>query len=194
MLVGKYVNTVQANVAYCVDLIHWSSLLYVLHHIVQKRRERKKHNPQKICKHLEIASLCWSSNIKWTHYRSDCVSIYQSVSVCLHVSTWELLDGFWWNFVMYSAIFLKQIGSRMHSYPKFSQREGGMLYWCQEKKVLECHSSLCPSGKEFLEQRSGTFHHKNTLGYVHYAIENYHTFEIVNFLITNTNIDSSGTT
>jgi hypothetical protein len=69
---------------------------------------------------------------------------------------------------MSSAIFLKKIGSGMHSDSKFGWRGGGVSYIdAREKKIPEHHSSLCPSEKELFEQHSGLFCHKNILAYEH---------------------------
>jgi hypothetical protein len=61
--------------------------------------------------------------------------------------------------IMGSAVFLKKIGSGMHSDTKFGP--GGIILM-PGKKVLERRSGLCPSEKELLEQHSGMSHHKNT--------------------------------
>jgi hypothetical protein len=51
--------------------------------------------------------------------------------------------------LLLSAIFLNNIGSRMHSDQKFSRGGGGVSYIDARKENV-------------LEQRSGSFHHKNT--------------------------------
>jgi hypothetical protein len=66
------------------------------------------------------------------------------------------------GFILSSAIFLKKIGSRMHSDLKFSRRGGGVSYInAREKKILERYSGLRPL-KELPEQCSSKFSNKNT--------------------------------
>lgn len=53
----------------------------------------------------------------------------------------------------------------MQSDQKLGQRGDVLVIPVLEEQVLEHHSGLRPSEKEFLELRSGAFHHKNTRGY-----------------------------
>jgi hypothetical protein len=66
-----------------------------------------------------------------------------------------------WN-ILHSAIFLKKIGSGMHSDPKFDQRGGGDSYINAKEKTFQNAVPVCVLVRKLLEWRSGTFHHKNT--------------------------------
>jgi hypothetical protein len=65
-------------------------------------------------------------------------------------------------------MFLKKIGSRTHSDPKFDQRGGGVSYIDAREKVPGRHSGFRPSEKELPESRSGAFRQntRNTPEYI----------------------------